>query len=108
MPQCCLYATASSHSRHNNRPIRQQNDKKHLSHRPLDRLRKTAEPERDRRGPKFLSLQRSDLYVIKGRHEIGGDLSHLLFCYRIGRILFTASKDVLKSTAIFGSASVTK
>jgi hypothetical protein len=41
-------------SRHNHRPIRQQYDKKHLSHRPFDRVRKANEPEWNRVCPKFL------------------------------------------------------
>jgi len=63
--------------RHNNRPIRQQDDEIHLAHWPLDRVRKADEPKRNGRCPKFLSLQRPDLYVIKGRQEIRCDLCFL-------------------------------
>jgi hypothetical protein len=46
------------HARHHNyRPIRQQNDKKTLSHRPLDRVRKANEPKGDRTCPELLRLK---------------------------------------------------
>jgi hypothetical protein len=89
------------HSGHNNRPIRQQNDKEHLPQRPLDRVRKADEPERYRLRPKFLSLQRADLYVIEYRHKVCGDFCHFLFGYGIGRILFTT----LKATAMTNRSS---
>jgi 5-methylcytosine-specific restriction endonuclease McrA len=41
----------------NNPPIRQQNDKKTLSHRPLDRVRKANEPKGDRTCPELLRLK---------------------------------------------------
>ena len=72
---------ASLHPRHNDRPIRQQHDKEHLPQLPFDRVRKADEPERYRLRPKFLSLQRADLYVVKGRHAVGSDLSRFLFGY---------------------------
>ena len=99
-----LFATWGSTTR----PIRQQNDKKHLSQWPLDRVRKANEPKWDRRRSKFLSLQCADLYVVEGRHEVCGDLSRLLFRYGVWRILFTSLKDVFQRTAIFGRASVSK
>jgi hypothetical protein len=46
--------------------------------------------------------------VIKGRHEVGGDLSRFLFRYGIGRILFTGFKHVLKRSTIFRRASIAK
>ena len=38
--------------------------------------------------------------MIEGRHQVCGDLCHFLFGYRIGRILFTSLKDVLKCSTI--------
>jgi hypothetical protein len=38
----------------NNRPIRQQNDEEHLTHRPLDRVSKGDQPKWKGRCPKFL------------------------------------------------------
>jgi hypothetical protein len=69
---------------------------------------KAYEPERNRRCPKFLSLQRADLHVVKGRHEVGGDLSRFFFGHGIGRILFTTLKDVSSVPPIIGRASVSK
>jgi hypothetical protein len=94
------------HLWHHNRPIQQQNDKEHLSHRPLDRVRKANEPEWNRLRPKFLSLQRADLNTIKGRHKISSNFSRFLFGYGIGRILFTGLKDVFQRAAVLGCASV--
>jgi hypothetical protein len=54
------------------------------------------------------AFQCSDLDVIKSRHEIGGDLSRFLFCRGVGRILFTALKDVFQRAAILGRASVSE
>jgi hypothetical protein len=93
------------HPRLNNRPIRQQYDKEHLSHRSLHRVRKANEPEWNRTCPKFLSLQCADLYVVEGRHKIGSDLCRFLLGYGIGRILLTGFKHVLKRTAVLGRAS---
>jgi hypothetical protein len=94
------------HFWHDNRPIGQKDDKKHLTHRPLDRVGKANEPERDGRRPKFLRLQGSDLHVIESRHEIRGDLSRFLFRYGIGRILFASIKDVFQRAAVLGRASI--
>jgi hypothetical protein len=77
-----------------------------LPQRPFNHVRKADEPERDRLRPKFLTLQRADLYVIEGRRKICGDLCRFLFGYGIGRILSTGFKHVLKCTALFGRASV--
>jgi hypothetical protein len=96
------------HLWHHNGSIRQQNDKEHLPQRPLDRVREANEPKRDRRRAKFLSLKSADLYVIKSRHKVCGDLCHFLFGYGIGGILFTTVKDVLQRAAVLGRASVAK
>jgi hypothetical protein len=82
------------HPRHNNRPIRQQDDEEHILDWSFNRVRKAYKPKRNRRCAKFLSLQCSDLYVVKSRHKIGSDLSRFLFGYGVGRILFTGLKDV--------------
>jgi hypothetical protein len=58
--------------------------------------------------PKFLSLQRADLYMVKGRHEIRCDLSRFFFRHGVGRILFTGLKNVFQRAAVFGRASVSK
>jgi hypothetical protein len=57
---------------------------------------------------KFLSLQRADLYVVKGRHEVCGDLCHFLFRYGVWRILFTSLKNVFQSASVVRRASVSK
>jgi hypothetical protein len=82
------------HSGHNHRPIRQQDDEEHILDWSFHRVREAEEPERYGLRPKFLSLQRADLYVIECRHEVGSDLSRFLFGYGVGRILFTGLKDV--------------
>src|SRR5271169_414612 len=76
--------------RHNDRPIRQQYDKEHLSHRVSE---KQIEPEWDRRCPELLRFECADLYVVKCRHEVGGDLCRLLFRYGVRKILFISVKD---------------
>src|ERR1700722_17291664 len=96
------------HPRHNNRSIRKQDYEEHLSQRSFDRVRKGNEPEWNRGRPKFLSLQRADLYVVKSRHKIGSDLSRFLFGYGVGRILFTGLKDVFERAAVLGRASIPK
>ncbi len=93
-----------SHARHNNRPIRQQDDKEHLSQWSFNRVRKANEPVWNRLCPELLGFQCADLYVVKGRHKVCGDLSSFLFGYGVGRILFTRLKDVLKRAAVLGRA----
>jgi hypothetical protein len=46
--------------------------------------------------------------VVKGRHEVCGDLCHFLFRYGVGRILFTSLKDVFQRAAVLGCTSITK
>jgi hypothetical protein len=46
--------------------------------------------------------------VVKGRHEVCGDLCHFLFRYGVRRILFTSLENVFQRTAILGRASVSK
>jgi hypothetical protein len=48
--------------------------------------------------------QSSDLYTV----EVGGDLCRFLYCYVVGRILFTIFKHVLKCAAVLGRASVSE
>jgi hypothetical protein len=98
--------------RHNNRPIRQQNDKEHILDWSFDRVRETNHPKWNRGCPKFLSLQHANLYVGKGRHEVGGGFSRFLFSYSVGRILCAAFKNVFqradtlsRATDIAGIAS---
>jgi hypothetical protein len=93
------------HPRLNNGPIR-QNDKENILDCTFNRVRKANEPERYRLRPKFLSLQRTNLDVVKGRHEVCGDLGHFLLSYGIGRIVFTSLENVFERTAVFGRASV--
>ena len=95
-------------ARFHNFAIRQNDNKKHLSQWSLDRVRKANEPERNRRCAKFLSFQCADLYVVKSRHEVCGDLSRFLFRYSVGRILFTSFKHVFECSAILGRTSVPK
>jgi hypothetical protein len=92
------------HARHNNSSIRQQNDKKHLPQRSLDRVRKAYEPERDRLRSKFLILHCVGLYVVECRHKVCGDFCHFLFGYSVGRILFTSLEKVFQRTAVIGRA----
>jgi hypothetical protein len=61
---------------------RQDDDKEQLPQRSCLGVRKTDEPEWDRRRAQLLGLQCAELQSIKGRHEVGGDLSHFLLCYR--------------------------
>jgi hypothetical protein len=96
------------HARLNNRSIRQQNDKEHLPQRPFDRVRKADQPEWDRTCPKFLSLRCADLYVVKCRHKVGGDLCHFLFGYALWDILLIAFENVFQRAAVLGRASVSE
>jgi hypothetical protein len=96
------------HSGLNNRPIRQQYDKKHILDWSFNRVRKANKPKWDRLCPKLLRFERADLGVIKGRHKIGSDLSRLLFGNSIGRILFTSLKDEFQRAAVLGGTSVSE
>jgi hypothetical protein len=53
-----------------------------------------------------LSLQRTYLFVVEGRHKVCGDFCRFLFRYGVGSILFTGFKHVLQSAAVLGRASV--
>jgi hypothetical protein len=73
-----------------------------LPDRSFNRVRKTDQLKRSGRFPKFLSLQRANLFVVEGGHEICGDFSRFLVRYGEGRILFATLKDVFQRAAIFG------
>jgi hypothetical protein len=45
---------------------------------------KADQPEWNRGCPRFLRFQRSDLYVIKGRHKISSDLSPFSLVMALG------------------------
>jgi hypothetical protein len=89
---------------HNNRPVRQQDDKKTFA--AVVSLTFYSEKWISQKGTgvvrKILRFQCADLYVVKGRHEVGSDFCRFLFRYGVGGILFTGLKDVLKRTAILG------
>jgi hypothetical protein len=96
------------HCRLNDRSVWQQDHEVKLPKCTLDRVGEANQPKRNGHCPKFLRFQCSDLYVIKGGHKVGSNLCGFLFCYSIGRILFTRLKDVFQSAAIFRCASVSK
>jgi hypothetical protein len=48
----------------------------------------------------------ANLDVVKGRHEVGGNLCRLLFGYGVGRILFTGPKDVFQRTTVLAPTLV--
>jgi hypothetical protein len=50
----------------------------------------------------------ADLYVVKGRHEIGCYLSSLLFDDGVRGILLPSFEDVLKCSAVLRRASVSE
>jgi hypothetical protein len=96
------------YSRLNDRPSGSSTTKNICRSGPFDRVRKADEPKWDRTFPELLRFEPADLYVIKGRHKIGGDLSRFLFRYGVGRILFTGFNHVLKCTTILRRTSVPK
>jgi hypothetical protein len=42
----------------------------------------------------FLRFKSADLYVIKGQHEVGGDLSRFIFAYDLRDILLIGLENV--------------
>ena len=84
------------HTGLNNGAAGQHDDKVHLVHRSLDRVRKGNEPKRDRLVAKFLSLQCADLDTVKGGHKVSRDLSYFLFGDGLRDILLIGFEDVLQ------------
>ena len=86
------------HAWHDDRPIRQQNGKEHILDWTFNRFRKADEPERNRRRPKFLSFQRADLFVIKGGHEVCGDLCPFNPRLALGRSVLSPGQPPLATS----------
>jgi hypothetical protein len=85
----------------NNGPVRQKNDEIHFAQWSFYRVREADEPERYGLRLKFLSLQRAELRVVKGRHKIGSDLGGFLFGDSIGGVLFSSLENVFECAAVF-------
>jgi hypothetical protein len=70
---------AFCHSRLDNRPVRQQNDKEHSLDRSLNRFRETEKPIRNWACTEFLALQHPGLHLVESRHPVGRNFCRLLF-----------------------------
>jgi len=92
------------HSGLNNGAVRQQNDHESLAQWSFHRVREANKPERDRRCSKLLRFESTDLDMVKCCHEVGSDLSRLLFGDGVGGILFPGFEDVLQCPTVLGRA----
>ena len=96
------------HLWHNNCPVRQQYDEKHILDWSFNRVRKADQPKRSGRCPKILRFQCSDLYVIKGRHKVGSDLSRFLFRLWRQENSVHQLQSIFKCSTVLGGTSVIK